>query len=179
MRKAIWAVALVGMMVAGLFASAEALTFHATLEGSQEVPSNASPATGFAKIFLNEAEDELTFFVTFSGLLAPQTAAHIHALAPRGVNAPVRIEPPTLPLGELDGVVIDIPDPLPGVPLLSRADFVQGMKDGLTYFNVHTQLFPGGEIRGQILLPEPATMFLVAAGLAGLAGMRWVRGRRR
>jgi hypothetical protein len=39
--------------------------------------------------------------------------------------------------------------------------------------NVHSQLHPGGEIRGQIEpVPEPATLLALGAGLAALAARR-------
>jgi hypothetical protein len=38
---------------------------------------------------------------------------------------------------------------------------------GLTYLNVHTSAFPGGEIRGFVVqVPEPETYALLLAGLA-------------
>ena len=39
------------------------------------------------------------------------------------------------------------------------------------YLNIHTTLFPGDEIRGQVLSgPEPGTILLVGSGLIGIAG---------
>src|SRR5262249_56703341 len=71
--------------------------FVARLDGSQEVPANASTAKGYAAFFLNQEMTALTFTVTVSGLdfTGAQTAdpgddllaAHIHAAAPRGMNA--------------------------------------------------------------------------------------------
>src|SRR4030095_13553308 len=74
--------------------------FVARLEGSQEVPPNTSTARGYAAFFLNQQGTALRFIVTVAGLdfTGAQTtdpsddllAAHIHAPAPRGINAGVR-----------------------------------------------------------------------------------------
>ncbi len=182
MKRLSWAMAISGILIAGLSTSARAsLLFEATLTGAAERPlPTPSPAMGFVTVLLNDAENMLTINLAFAGLLAPQTAAHIHALGGPEDVAAVRIAPPSLPLGDLIDLMVLIPDPLPGPGPLSRAAFVQGMKDGLTYFNVHSQLFPGGEIRGQLqLVPEPATLFLLASGLAGWGIVAWKRGRRK
>jgi hypothetical protein len=43
---------------------------------------------------------------------------------------------------------------------------------GEAYFNIHSDQFPAGEIRGFLVVPAPATMLLFGTGLAGLAGIR-------
>jgi hypothetical protein len=41
--------------------------------------------------------------------------------------------------------------------------------DGRFYFNTHTSLNSGGEIRGQlVMVPEPSVTVLLLAGLVGL-----------
>ena len=43
------------------------------------------------------------------------------------------------------------------------------IESGGAYINIHTGLFPAGEIRGQIAaVPEPATVGLLCAGLLAL-----------
>jgi hypothetical protein len=118
------------------------LQFECNINAAQEVPPNASPATGTGSFTLNGAETQLTIFVTFSGLTAPQTAAHIHGPAAPGVNAGVQFG---FPLGSPVNQVWAIPPAQ-----------VTNLKNGLLYVNVHTQNFPGGEIRGQIVASTPA-----------------------
>lgn len=166
----LWAAVCSAILV--FFSPAQAsLLFQAQLTGAAErlVPV-ATPATGFVTVLLNDAETGVTINLTFSGLLAPQSAAHIHCCATADGVAAVRIAPPTLPLGNLVDFFVLIPDNLPGAPPLTRAGFVQGLKDELAYFNVHSSQFPGGEIRGQLrAVPAPTTLLLLGAGLAAVA----------
>lgn len=121
-----------------------ALQFEAVINSAQEVPANSSPATGTGTFTLNDAETQLSINVVFSGLVAPQTGAHIHGPAAPGVNAGVRFP---LTLGSPVNMVWNIP----------AAD-VTSLKAGLLYVNIHSQTFPGGEIRGQILASTPAKL---------------------
>ena len=75
--------------------------------------------------------------MSFAGLSSAQTAAHIHGPAHVGVNAPVLFN---LGSGAVSNATFAV----------TPAQVAQ-LKAGLFYFNVHTQNFPNGEIRGQIL----------------------------
>jgi glucose/arabinose dehydrogenase len=123
-------------------------TFIAQLNAAQEVPSNNSTATGNGAVTLNAAETQITVNMTFSGLSSNQTAAHIHAAAHVGVNAPVLFN---LGVGQISNATFNV----------TPAQVAQ-LKAGLMYFNVHTQNFTGGEIRGQILAnPLESARFFV------------------
>jgi len=125
-------------------------TLTATLQGSQEVGPTASPGTGTATVALNAAETHITVNMTFSGLTGTTTASHIHGPAPRGVNAGV-VYALAIPVGVTSGSIVN------QVIAVTPAD-VQNFKAGLWYINVHTSLFAGGEMRGQLDggLPIPA-----------------------
>jgi hypothetical protein len=153
-------VSMVVFMVFALSVPARAVSiFDATLSGDQEVPPTPSPGSGFGTVVLNDAKDEITVDLSFSNLLASQTAAHIHGPALPGVNAPIIIP---LPVGQ----IADLDFPV-------NSSFVTFLEAGETYFNVHTTLFPAGEIRGQINpVPEPSSLLLLSAGLGGLAAWR-------
>ena len=106
------------------------------IDPRQEVPPTASTAAGIALIALDVATDRLGYDIRFAGLTSPETAAHIHGFAPPGANAGVQHP---LAAGS----------PKLGVwnyPAASEADVLSG----LTYVNIHTNMFPGGEIRGQL-----------------------------
>jgi glucose/arabinose dehydrogenase len=147
--------------------------FVARLEGAQENPPNASTARGYAAFFLNQEQTALRFIVTVAGLdfTGSQTAdpsddllaAHIHAPAPRGMNAGVRFGFFGTPFNDTnpnDVVVTPFPNGVGGT-VFSKWDTPEGNNTtltaqlpnilaGLSYINFHTRRLPGGEIRGQI-----------------------------
>jgi hypothetical protein len=115
-------------------ALADSIHFETSLDGLQEVPPNASPATGFSTLVIDLNTNEVCVHLEFSGLIAPQTAAHVHAAAPPGVNA---------------GVIMPLNNGSPSdTCAILTAQNISDIQAGLSYVNVHTQAFPGGEIRG-------------------------------
>ncbi len=165
-------------------AQADPLVFTTTLSGTNEVPANASPGTGTAVVVIDG--HMMTINITFSGLQGNTTASHIHCCTPPGANAQVATTTPTFPgfpLGVQSGFysrTFDLTlassyNPAfitshGGTVTQAEADLVAGIIAGQAYLNVHTNLFPGGEIRGQLqAAPEPVTLLLFGTGLAGVA----------
>lgn len=144
-RPVISLLVFVGIIGVGLVSSASAQrVFRAVLDGAQEVPSVSTTATGTGVVTLNAAETHISYRLEFTGLTSNQTASHIHGASPRGVSSGVLINIGSN--GVTSGVFFADNVPITSLPGTPVAD----LKNGLWYFNVHSNGFPGGEIRGQI-----------------------------
>ena len=184
----------VGVILPAPAAHADPMTFIGNLSAANEVqtPPVVSPGTGLATITLDPTANTIEINVSFSGLTTPDNAAHIHCCAPLGTNAIVATTiptfgavppnppggPPEFPLGVTSGTydqtfsltAATFYNPAfvtahGGTVAGAEAALVQGIETGMTYFNIHTTMFPMGEIRGQLeAVPGP----IAGAGLPGL-----------
>ncbi|HEY4641208.1 MAG TPA: CHRD domain-containing protein [Thermoanaerobaculia bacterium] len=125
----------------------QTVTYAADLRGTNEVPSNNSTASGSAFVTIDTTSNTLYWDVVTSGI--SPTLAHIHGPAPAGTNANVLINFATSAAAFTNGRTsgsINIsslaPDTL-NTLLTNPSNF---------YVNVHSAAFPGGEIRGQLVL---------------------------
>ena len=193
----LWTVAsaLIAAALSVVPAAAATIPFSAILSPANEVPPTASTGSGTAILDLDVVAHTLRVQITFSGLVptAPAgspvgtTASHIHCCLTSpfatGVNAGVATTTPTFagfPLGVLAGTydntlnltLASSYNPafvtlVGGSVATAEATLINGLLSGLTYLNVHTNAFPGGEIRGFVVqVPEPETYALLLAGLA-------------
>lgn len=120
---------------------AGAQSFSAILNGGQEIPAVATPASGSGSFTLDGAK-MLSYNISFSGLLGSETVAHIHCCAQPGTPA---------------GPLFTLPAGSPKIgsvgPLTPQQE--ADLQAGLMYVNIHSSLHTGGEIRGQILSTVP------------------------
>jgi len=112
-----------------------------TLSGAEEVPANVVTTTGIAYVTVENNNDHKVRSHMKLIDLNGATGAHIHA-GTMGTNGDVVL-----------GFVKNIDDAsmwsLPNNSKLSDTRYDAFMKDGL-YINIHTPMFPAGEVRGQI-----------------------------
>jgi hypothetical protein len=115
--------------------------FVATLSGLNEIPQNLSTVTGMGSFSLTQVLSGtttvfyLTYNVSSTGIQMP-TVQHVHRGGPL-VAGPVLFP---LPSGE----------PKVGRNLIEQSDITL-LRGGLLYANLHSQTYPNGEIRGQLI----------------------------
>jgi len=150
----------------GAFSVSHGQIYWASLSGSAEATPNNSPGTGMVLVTIDAGANTMRVQASFTGLLGNTTASHIHAsTATAGTGAAgVATTLPTFtgfPTGVTSGTYDHTFDMLQassynpayvtnngGTPAAAFAALRTAINDGKSYLNIHSSMFPGGEIRG-------------------------------
>jgi len=142
------------------------------LTGYEEVPAISTTGNGTFKARIDRNGEQIQYRLTYADLEAPVTQAHIH-IGQRAVNGaivaflcsnlpnPPAGTPPCPPApGTVEGTIEpeDVRDttgatpPVGGQGIEAGAfgELVDAIRAGVTYANVHSMKWPGGEIRAQL-----------------------------
>jgi hypothetical protein len=154
--------------------------FRARLSGYNEVHFIAAPtpalrgavstaASGSFRAEIDDRTDTIDYTLTYSGLEGAVTQAHIHfgqrhtpggivvwLCQTAGTPAPASVAAVT-PTCPQQGTVTGTIKPAQVLDVLGQGiaagefdELVRAIRAGITYANVHSTLFPPGEIRGQL-----------------------------
>jgi len=161
------------ILVAGLRASAQAEKIEADLIGFREVPSVSTVASGEFHATINPGDQSIDYELRYSGLQGTVQQSHIH-VAQLSVNGsiviwlcqtatpfldPAHLAPQCPPGKATEAVVtghITAANVIAGATASQQlkagdlAAVIEAIRAGFAYANVHTDLSPGGEIRGQV-----------------------------
>jgi hypothetical protein len=133
--------------------------FSASLAGANEVPPINTAGTGDFEMTIQAGA--ITFSLTFSDLSSPLAVAHLH-FAPSKVAGGVMIflcgggnQPacPAATSGNIAGTITAANVTGPGTQGIAAGDLdsaLEAVRGGLSYANMHTVNFGGGEIRGPV-----------------------------
>ncbi|GAB2568304.1 CHRD domain-containing protein [Spirosoma areae] len=115
-------------------------TLTATLNGASEKPaSTSSAATGTFAGVVDATTRVLSYTVTYTGpFTSTVTAGHLHRITAADGTGGVEI-----PFTSLTSPII-------GTFQLANQNRVDSLKNGFYYANLHTTVYKGGEIRGDI-----------------------------
>ena len=155
-------VAVAAFILGGLaIADPHGKNFKASLDGYHETSLSLSTAgTGSFRARLNPAGDQLTYELQYSGLEGGNTLfAHVH-IGQIGTSGGVMFflcggPLPACPngAGTVTGTVTAANIIGPNGQGVAPGEFqvaIEAMRNGSAYANVHTTVYPSGEVRGQI-----------------------------
>jgi len=163
-------VAVLCAMVLGLTTTVMAAdSFGARLRGFEEPPPISTPGQGFFFASLDQNETSMSYSLVYFNLEANVTQAHIHIGQP-GVNGGIVLflctnlappanvpAPPPCPnapgqnfvTGTLTAANV-ITQVTQGIAANEFSEVIDAMRALVSYVNVHSTLYPGGEVRGQV-----------------------------
>lgn len=156
--KVVGAVSLLALLSAPAPAAADR-TVNAKLDGDREVPVCSTTGSGRFKATISKDETFIEYKLLYD-LDGVVSFAHIHlgnrtdiggviAFLCGGGGKPSCPASPATVTGTI--VAGDVIGPASqGIAAGELAEVIRAVREGLTYANVHSDICPGGEVRGQI-----------------------------
>lgn len=167
-RVRVAAVTLLIAGTAGLVFAGGLNLWRANMRPSEETPSVSSTAHGRFSAEISDDETSVSWTLSYDELQGTVTQAHIH-FGDRDTNGgvsvwfcsnltspptPVGVQPCPPPPATISGTFMsgDVVGPAAqGIAPGELAELIKAIRARLTYANVHSTMFPGGEARGQIV----------------------------
>ena len=147
--------------------SSKSWSFGAKLIGYEEVPAVSTQGSGSFKATVAADGLSYSFVLTYTGLEGDVTQSHTH-FGQKGVNGGISVFycsnlgngpagtpacPPSPATITGTRTAADVIGPnAQGISAGEWAELIAAIKAGVTYTNVHSTTWPGGEIRGQLNL---------------------------
>jgi hypothetical protein len=159
-------ISLVAATSAGAHGKKRPEIFRAWLTGYDEAPSTlSSPAHGFLRAIVDEDEQTIQYWLTYDGFVNTVAQSHFHFGQHHSVggisvflctnlgNGPVGTQacPQS---GQITGTIhpVDVIGPTgQGIAAGEFAELLAAIRSNAVYVNLHTNVFPGGEIRAQLV----------------------------
>jgi hypothetical protein len=159
------AVAASGVVAAGAAVAGGGSELREQLTGYEEVPAVSTAASGRFQARVHSGGEAITYRLRYRDLEGNVTQSHIH-FGQRAVNggisvflcsnlgngpAGTQLCPPAP--ATIEGTIgpRDVIGPAgQGITATEFAELVRAIEAGATYVNVHSSLWPGGEIRAQL-----------------------------
>lgn len=126
------------------------VTYIDPSQQTQDLNGDVSNAMGSGEFTYDAASDTLSWDFSFSGLTGAASALHIHGPAGPGANAGVLVNLEA-PSGGLDS-------PAQGTIVVDDSLLLSYLIHNYTYVNIHTATNQPGEIRGQLIADNDATL---------------------
>jgi CHRD domain-containing protein len=159
------AVAAIASVVATTAVAGGDKELRTRLTGFEEVPAVSTDASGKFKAHVRASSQEIRYELSYADLTGAVQQAHIH-LGQRAVNGgisvflcsnlgngPAGTQPCPAAPATISGTITpaDVIGPVDqGIDPMEFDELVRAIRAGVTYVNVHSETFPGGEVRGQL-----------------------------
>ncbi len=143
--------------------------FDVDLTGYEEVPAVSTVGYGDFRAEFGPYNNSVSWQLVYRDLEGDVTQAHIH-LGQKNVNGgiavflcsnlgngPAGTQPCPASPGMVTGTfrAADLVGPAAqGLAPGEFSELVRAMREGVTYVNVHSTKFPGGEVRSQLIFPQ-------------------------